>query len=1153
MLLTIGMMVKNEEKHLAECLSSLDSIREEIDSELVIVDTGSDDNTVEIAKEYTDKVYFHEWNDNFSEMRNTVINYAKGDWYFSLDGDEIVNNPETIINFFKSGKHKKYNAGLVTQKNYTNLEENRFSKILVPRLFKNDKVFCFKGAVHNQPQYKQPVYGLDTILDHYGYVASDEALIERKFQRTSNILKQELEKDPTNVYYWFQLSKSYNMHKDQEDALDAIEEAYKVARENDLDLSIRMYVLIQLAKMYLINNRYKMAEKIAKNALDIKDGYVDLYYYLARAQLLQGKKEEALNNFKEYIKLINNYDQTNSKNDTSVDDETMGNYNIVYRFIIALAADLEIETDYAINLTFKIDIDSQLQHAIHPFISICLNNNRYMELKKFYLEQLENKNLKTKFINLLEKLKSNLIIEEKEKVNSLFTDLEDNREYSLLNKVRENIYQESYQVNIEQFININYNTKPDYYGDIVYYLLKMNNDSAYKLLTNIREENLNRFISYLNDKYDDLSDVMMSFVDLDVKGIAEARVNKSLSRYLLALDNEVEKTNKTIIENYLSAGKKYIEKLYTKEIIENELIYELKSEEEAFLLYIYKAFAVKENDLKAYIQYLRKAIDIYPLMKKVVETLMIEIKEKQDKINIKIEKEKKMFKNRIENLINKGQIEEAKNSLEEYQQDFERDADIYSMLGVIALSKGNNQKAEKMFKEGLKLENNNPDLFFNLAYIFENNEEFLKALENYEKAVFNMKESTRRLELIKYINKFEKDHKKIIQSQLENRNDSGIEYIENPKYKYVHLMYDNFYCNKFMHFTNEHFDEKDHLYLLIVPDEHEFKHINFDGVNNIEIISLKNDINKLNFYLNNTNKIFIHYLFDHICRTLIKLGIKKELYWVLYGGDLYNHIDKELHSKQTKKLIEEIGFNFSDNNISINSIYRKSIIRKMDYILTDFIKDFSILNSTFINNSKRLSYLHPTPVDFSLLEKKGLFNKQYNFNDKYDKVILVGNSANSLNNHIDILYKLKQIDSENFCIVMPLSYSGHDAYVNKITSIGNRLFNERFIPLSNYLDPEIYSGILKQVDIAIFNHNRQQAVGNIWALLYTGAKIYLSEKISTYKWLKDLNLNIKSIEKIKWDSSLFDTFEDDQLNKTIINKAFNKKQYIFKMDKIFNE
>lgn len=59
------MMVKNEEKYLDKCLNALKSILENLNAELIVVDTGSTDNTVEIAKKYTNKVYFHQWNNNF--------------------------------------------------------------------------------------------------------------------------------------------------------------------------------------------------------------------------------------------------------------------------------------------------------------------------------------------------------------------------------------------------------------------------------------------------------------------------------------------------------------------------------------------------------------------------------------------------------------------------------------------------------------------------------------------------------------------------------------------------------------------------------------------------------------------------------------------------------------------------------------------------------------------------------------------------------------------------------------------------------------------------------------------------------------------------------------------------------------------------------
>ena len=96
MKLSICMMVKDEEKNLRRCLNSVKPLIEEGIAELIIVDTGSCDNTVDIIKEYTDKVYFHLWNNNFSSMRNISISYARGEWIFILDADEEVENVEEL-------------------------------------------------------------------------------------------------------------------------------------------------------------------------------------------------------------------------------------------------------------------------------------------------------------------------------------------------------------------------------------------------------------------------------------------------------------------------------------------------------------------------------------------------------------------------------------------------------------------------------------------------------------------------------------------------------------------------------------------------------------------------------------------------------------------------------------------------------------------------------------------------------------------------------------------------------------------------------------------------------------------------------------------------------------------------------------------------
>src|SRR5690606_13872478 len=118
--LSICMMVKNEEKNLPKCLESLQSLLSYSDVELIIIDTGSDDHTVDIAKKYTDKVYYHEWNNNFSDMRNISISYAKGEWIFIIDADEVLMNGEDLNNLLREPSINPFNTINIREKNYLN-------------------------------------------------------------------------------------------------------------------------------------------------------------------------------------------------------------------------------------------------------------------------------------------------------------------------------------------------------------------------------------------------------------------------------------------------------------------------------------------------------------------------------------------------------------------------------------------------------------------------------------------------------------------------------------------------------------------------------------------------------------------------------------------------------------------------------------------------------------------------------------------------------------------------------------------------------------------------------------------------------------------------------------------------------------------------
>lgn len=88
--ISLCMIVKNEETHLARCL---DSAAELVD-EIIIVDTGSTDRTVEIASEYTSKVYSYLWKDDFSDARNYSFSKASMDYCMWMDADDILEETE---------------------------------------------------------------------------------------------------------------------------------------------------------------------------------------------------------------------------------------------------------------------------------------------------------------------------------------------------------------------------------------------------------------------------------------------------------------------------------------------------------------------------------------------------------------------------------------------------------------------------------------------------------------------------------------------------------------------------------------------------------------------------------------------------------------------------------------------------------------------------------------------------------------------------------------------------------------------------------------------------------------------------------------------------------------------------------------------------
>jgi len=205
-LLSVAMIVKDEEHNIRRALESIKDVADEI----IVVDTGSKDRTPEIVKEYTDKLYFHEWRNDFSEARNYSLKFPTCEWVLIFDADEEVSDKfrKGIKNFLES-LPKDVNTVYLPTLSYLDWDLKKVETASTPRIFRNGTV-SYKNIIHNQAVYKPKVVNANFPIIHYGYIWTRK-LKEKKYNRTRSLIIEHLKssKNPLDrLYYLVQLYKT---------------------------------------------------------------------------------------------------------------------------------------------------------------------------------------------------------------------------------------------------------------------------------------------------------------------------------------------------------------------------------------------------------------------------------------------------------------------------------------------------------------------------------------------------------------------------------------------------------------------------------------------------------------------------------------------------------------------------------------------------------------------------------------------------------------------------------------------------------------------------------------------------------------------------------------------------------------------------------
>lgn len=310
MLLSIGMIVKNEEKYLEKCLTALKPILENVDSELIIADTGSTDRTFEIAKKFTDNVFHFEWINDFAAARNSTLDRAQGEWYMFIDADEILTDCTDLINFFNSGEYKKYLTATITIKSYNDLSKlDLFNSYNLYRLSRKDAELHFVGAIHETlSPIRRPVKNLKVIADHYGYVVKENGktldTLEKKSSRNLEMLFRKLEEGKKNgdlsPLVYSQIADCYLMLDNSEEALKYLDLGMDYCDPKNIVIinyyNKKLKALNRLGRydeIIELCRKYFSKDNTARKGRLVTDNHV--YFYWAAACYALGDYDEVIN------------------------------------------------------------------------------------------------------------------------------------------------------------------------------------------------------------------------------------------------------------------------------------------------------------------------------------------------------------------------------------------------------------------------------------------------------------------------------------------------------------------------------------------------------------------------------------------------------------------------------------------------------------------------------------------------------------------------------------------------------------------------------------------------------------------------------------------------------------------------------------------
>ena len=302
--LSLCMIARNEESHLSRCLAGIRKMVEEI----IVVDTGSDDRTIDIARAFGARVFEMQWQNDFAGARNYSLAQASGDWILVLDADEVIapKDAEQIRSVIKQTSSGRV-AYAITTRNYThhanlvgwvaNDDEyetesagNGWYPSRKVRLFKNDPAIRFSYPIHElvEPSLKASgfrIMGFPVPVHHYGKL--DEEKNDQKAREYYRLGKKKLAELGDNAVALREMSVQASALEKYEEAVDLWQRYLRLEPD-----AAEAHINIGTACWQIAD--YGSAARHARRAISLAPDLKEAHFNLALARLYLGDGEAAI-------------------------------------------------------------------------------------------------------------------------------------------------------------------------------------------------------------------------------------------------------------------------------------------------------------------------------------------------------------------------------------------------------------------------------------------------------------------------------------------------------------------------------------------------------------------------------------------------------------------------------------------------------------------------------------------------------------------------------------------------------------------------------------------------------------------------------------------------------------------------------------------